>query len=204
VANVFGKYGSNAWFEKEASEILPEGFVCPHCGGTHFYKETDTLDGWFDSGSSFYTEMRRGYAFPVDLYLEGSDQYRGWFNSSLIISVATQGVAPYKNVLSHGFILDGKGQKMSKSLGNGIDPNKIINVYGADVLRLWCATVDYQADVRISEDLIKKVSDTYRKIRNTFKFMLANLNDTEEKSFNYETDKVTTFSTSSNKKNMYF
>ena len=195
IEELVGEFGSNVWFEREAKDLLPEGYTNASSPNGNFRKETDIMDVWFDSGSSFNTEIRRGYSFPVDLYLEGSDQYRGWFNSSLIISVATQGVAPYKNVLSHGFILDGKGQKMSKSLGNGIDPNKIINVYGADVLRLWCATVDYQADVRISEDLIKKVSDTYRKIRNTFKFMLANLNDTEEKSFNYETDKVTTFST---------
>ena len=193
IEELVGQFGSNVWFEREAKDLLPDGYTNPASPNGNFRKETDIMDVWFDSGSSFFTEIRRGYNFPVDLYLEGSDQYRGWFNSSLIISVATKGVAPYKNVLSHGFILDGKGQKMSKSLGNGIDPNKIINVYGADILRLWCATVDYQSDVRISEDLIKKVSDTYRKIRNTFKFMLANLNDTETESFNYELNHVETF-----------
>lgn len=194
IEKLIGEHGSNIWFEKEAKELLPDGYTNPLSPNGNFKKETDIMDVWFDSGSSFNTEIRRGYSFPVDLYLEGSDQYRGWFNSSLIISVATKGVAPYKNVLSHGFIQDAKGQKMSKSLGNGVDPNKIINIYGADVLRLWCATVDYQSDVRISEDLVKKVSDTYRKIRNTFKFMLANLNDSENESFNYSKDKVENFS----------
>lgn len=194
IEELVGEYGSNVWFEREAKDLLPMGYKNEKSPNGKFRKETDIMDVWFDSGSSFYTEIRRGHKYPVDLYLEGSDQYRGWFNSSLIISVATKGVAPYKNVVSHGFILDGKGQKMSKSLGNGIDPNKIINVYGADVLRLWCATVDYQADVRISEDLVKKVSDTYRKIRNTFKFMLANLSDGTE-SFDYEKDAVKEFST---------
>lgn len=194
IEKLIGQFGSNIWFERDAKELLPEGYSNPASPNGNFRKETDIMDVWFDSGSSFNTEIRRGYSFPVDLYLEGSDQYRGWFNSSLIISVATKGVAPYKNVLSHGFIQDAKGQKMSKSLGNGVDPNKIINVYGADVLRLWCATVDYQADVRISDDLIRKVSETYRKIRNTFKFMLANLNDNEIESFNYAKDKVNNFS----------
>lgn len=194
IEELIGEHGSNIWFEKEAKDLLPVGYSNPASPNGNYKKETDIMDVWFDSGSSFNTERRRGYKFPVDLYLEGSDQYRGWFNSSLIISVATTGKAPYENVLSHGFILDGKGQKMSKSLGNGIDPNKIINVYGADILRLWCATVDYQADVRISEDLIKKVSETYRKIRNVFKFMLANLSDGNEESFNYEKDHVTSYS----------
>ena len=189
-----GEYGSNVWFEREAKDLLPDGYTNPASPNGNFRKETDIMDVWFDSGSSFNTEIERGHSYPVDLYLEGSDQYRGWFNSSLIISVATRGVAPYKNVLSHGFIQDAKGQKMSKSLGNGVDPNKIINVYGADVLRLWCATVDYQADVRISDDLIKKVSDTYRKIRNTFKFMLANLNDSETESFDIEKNGVKEYS----------
>lgn len=195
IEELVGKHGSNIWFELSEKELLPEGYHNPKSPNGKFRKETDIMDVWFDSGSSFYTELDRKHQFPVDLYLEGSDQYRGWFNSSLIISVATKGVAPYKNVVSHGFILDGKGQKLSKSLGNGVDPNKIINVYGADVLRLWCATVDYQSDVRISDELIKKVSDTYRKIRNTFKFMLANLNDGENMSFDYQKDSVSSFST---------
>ena len=191
---LIGEHGSNVWFDRTAKELLPEGYTNPASPNGEFRKETDIMDVWFDSGSSFNTVKDRGYKYPVDLYLEGSDQYRGWFNSSLIISTAMNGVAPYKNVLSHGFICDEKGFKMSKSLGNGVDPNKIINVYGSDILRLWCATVNYQADVRISENLIKKVSETYRKIRNTFKFMLANLSDGEEKTFNPETDTVKEFS----------
>lgn len=193
IEELVGEYGSNVWFERDVKDLLPEGYKNEKSPNGNFRKETDIMDVWFDSGSSFNTEIARNNKFPVDLYLEGSDQYRGWFNSSLIISVATKGVAPYKNVVSHGFILDAKGQKMSKSLGNGVDPNKIINVYGADVLRLWCATVDYQADVRISEDLIKKVSDTYRKIRNTFKFMLANLNDRDGEAFDIDKDGVKSF-----------
>jgi isoleucyl-tRNA synthetase len=194
IEDLVEKYGSNVWFERDAKDLLPEGYTNPASPNGNFRKETDIMDVWFDSGSSFMTERRRGYSFPTDLYLEGSDQYRGWFNSSLIISVATTGKAPYKNVLSHGFILDEKGQKMSKSLGNGVDPQKIINVYGADVLRLWCATVDYQADVRIGDELVRKVSETYRKIRNYFKFMLANLSDSDETLFNPEKDSVKKFS----------
>ena len=194
IADLVGKYGSNIWFELSAKELLPEGYTNPLSPHGEFKKETDIMDVWFDSGSSFNGVVReRGYKYPVDLYLEGSDQYRGWFNSSLIIAVATTGEAPYKNVVSHGFVLDGNGNKMSKSLGNGIDPNKIINVYGADILRLWAATVDYQADVRISEELVKQVSESYRKIRNTFKFMLANLSDGENQTFCYEKDRVTSF-----------
>ena len=194
IEELIGEFGSNVWFDRTAKELLPEGYTNPASPNGNFKKETDIMDVWFDSGSSFNTVKDRGYSYPVDLYLEGSDQYRGWFNSSLIISTAMNGVAPYKNVVSHGFICDEKGFKMSKSLGNGVDPNKIINVYGSDILRLWCATVNYQADVRISENLIKKVSETYRKIRNTFKFMLANLSDGEDKSFNPETDSVKEFS----------
>ena len=153
------------------------------------------MDVWFDSGSSFNGVLRtRGLKFPCDLYLEGSDQYRGWFNSSLIISTAVTGSAPYKNVLSHGFVLDGNGNKMSKSAGNGVDPNKIINVYGADILRLWVSSIDYQADVRISDNIIKQVAETYRKIRNTFKFLLANLADKDEKRFNPDEDMVSSYS----------
>ncbi|MDD6302573.1 MAG: isoleucine--tRNA ligase [Bacillales bacterium] len=194
IEELIGEYGSNIWFDKEAVDLLPEGYTNPLSPNGKFKKETDIMDVWFDSGSSFNTSIDRGYKFPVDLYLEGSDQYRGWFNSSLIVSVALLGKAPYRNVLSHGFICDEKGFKMSKSLGNGVDPNKIINIYGADVLRLWCATVNYQADVRISENLIKKVSETYRKIRNTFKFMLANISDGAAGNFDIEKDGVKEFS----------
>lgn len=195
IAQLFLEKGSNCWFDLSEKELLPEGYTNSHSPNGEFKKETDIMDVWFDSGSSFNGVVRsRGLKFPTDLYLEGSDQYRGWFNSSLIISVATTGVAPYKTIVSHGFVLDGKGNKMSKSLGNGIDPNKIINVYGADVLRLWVGTIDYQSDVRISEDIIKQVSESYRKIRNTFKFMLANLSDKEQAYFDYEKDQVTTFS----------
>ena len=194
IEELVGEFGSNVWFEREAKDLLPEGYTNAHSPNAKFRKETDIMDVWFDSGSSYNTCIDRGYKFPVDLYLEGSDQYRGWFNSSLIISTAVTGHAPYKNVLSHGFICDEKGFKMSKSLGNGVDPNKIINVYGADVLRLWCASVNYQADVRISDNLIKKVGDTYRKVRNTFKFLLANLSDGEDKYFDYEKDGVKEFS----------
>ena len=193
IAELIGEHGSNIWFELSAKELLPEGYHNPLSPNDEFRKETDIMDVWFDSGSSFNGVVRaRGYKYPADLYLEGSDQYRGWFNSSLIIAVATTSKAPYENVVSHGFVLDGNGNKMSKSLGNGIDPNKIINIYGADVLRLWTATVDYQADVRISEELVKQVSESYRKIRNTFKFMLANLADSEG-SFDYDTMKVSKF-----------
>ncbi len=194
IEELVGEYGSNVWFEREPKDLLPEGYTNAHSPNGKFKKETDIMDVWFDSGSSYNTCIDRGYKFPVDLYLEGSDQYRGWFNSSLIISTAVTGHAPYKNVLSHGFICDEKGFKMSKSLGNGVDPNKIINVYGADVLRLWCASVNYQADVRISDNLIKKVGDTYRKVRNTFKFLLANLSNGEDKYFDYEKDGVKEFS----------
>ena len=191
IAELVGKHGSTIWVELDVEELLPPGYADAHNDLRPFSKEKDIMDVWFDSGSSFNGVLRaRGNKFPCDLYLEGSDQYRGWFNSSLIISTAVTGVAPYKAVLSHGFVLDGNGNKMSKSLGNGVDPNKIINQYGADILRLWVATIDYQADVRISDNIIKQVADTYRKIRNTFKFLLANLADAGEERFNPETDMV--------------
>ena len=194
IADLFGTYGSSVWVEKTAEELLPEGYVEAHVSLSPFRKEKDIMDVWFDSGSSFNGVLvNRGLKYPADLYLEGSDQYRGWFNSSLIISTAVYGKAPYRQVVSHGFVQDGKGEKMSKSLGNGIDPNKIINIYGADILRLWVATVDYQADVRISEPILKQVADTYRKIRNTFKFLLANLADGEGKFFDPEKDRSTEF-----------
>lgn len=177
VADLFEKYGSNVWFEKEAKDLLPEGYTNPHSPNGKFEKEKDIMDVWFDSGSSYSTLARRGLPYPCDLYLEGSDQYRGWFNSSIITAVATTGTAPYKAVLSHGFTLDGEGRKMSKSLGNTVDPIKVCNTNGADILRLWVASVDYQSDMPLSQDILKQVSESYRKIRNTLKFLLSNVSD---------------------------
>lgn len=172
------EHGSNIWFSSTVEQLLPKGYSNPRSPNNGFYKETDTMDVWFDSGSSFEGVVnRRNLKYPADLYLEGSDQYRGWFNSSLILSVATHGVAPYKAVLSHGFIMDDNGAKMSKSKGNVVDPLKIANQYGSDILRLWVANIDYQSDVRLSEAVIKQTSEIYRKIRNTMKFMLGNLQD---------------------------
>ena len=170
------EHGSNIWYEKEAKDLLPDGYKNEHSPNGLYTKENDIMDVWFDSGSSFAgTLLERGIKYPSDLYLEGSDQYRGWFNSSLIVSLAAYGEAPYKSVVTHGFVVDENWDKMSKSKGNGIDPSKIANVYGADILRLWTATVDYQQDVRISEGIIQQVSEQYRKIRNTLKFISWNL-----------------------------
>lgn len=179
VSNLFRQYGSNVWFEREAKDLLPEGFTHPGSPNGRFTKETDIMDVWFDSGSSHQAvlEERDDLQRPADLYLEGSDQYRGWFNSSLSTAVAVTGKAPYKGVLSHGFVLDGEGRKMSKSLGNVVVPAKVMEQLGADILRLWVASVDYQADVRISDNILKQVAEVYRKIRNTFRFMLGNLFD---------------------------
>ncbi len=179
VADLFEKEGSDSWYKYEADQIVPAGTKCPKCGGTHFSKEKDIMDVWFDSGSSYAAVLQnRPYlSFPADLYLEGADQYRGWFQSSLLTSVATQGTAPYKTVLTHGWVVDGEGRKMSKSLGNGIEPQEIIDQYGADILRLWVASSDYHADIRISKDILKQLSESYRKIRNTARYILGNLSD---------------------------
>lgn len=179
VSNLFREHGSNIWFEREAKDLLPEGFTHEGSPKGHFTKETDIMDVWFDSGSSHQAvlEERGGLQRPADLYLEGSDQYRGWFNSSLTTGVAVTGKAPYKGVLSHGFALDGNGRKMSKSLGNVVVPEKVMKQLGADILRLWVASVDYQADVRVSDPILKQVAEVYRKIRNTFRFLLGNLSD---------------------------
>ncbi|UJF35151.1 isoleucine--tRNA ligase [Paenibacillus hexagrammi] len=187
VAQLFAKEGSDAWFIKDESELLPQGTVCPKCGGDHFRKETDIMDVWFDSGSSHagVLEARPELQWPADLYLEGSDQYRGWFNSSLITGVAVKGEAPYKGILSHGFTLDGEGRKMSKSIGNTIDPNQVSNKLGADILRLWVSSVDYQSDHRISDNILNQTSEVYRKIRNTLRFLLGNLSH-----FDPATDRV--------------
>ena len=178
VEELFREHGSNIWYEKTAKELLPEGYTNPRSPNGEFTKENDIMDVWFDSGSSWNGVLvGRGIKYPSDLYLEGSDQYRGWFNSSLIVSVACNHVAPYKAVTSHGWVLDEHGEQMHKSKGNGVDPVKIANVYGADILRLWTASIDYQQDVRIGENLIKQVAEQYRKIRNTLKFISWNLVD---------------------------
>lgn len=190
VAALIKEHGSNVWFEREAIDLLPEGFTHPASPNGKFTKETDIMDVWFDSGSSHEAVLREREElhFPADLYLEGSDQYRGWFNSSLTTSVAINGVAPYKAVLSQGFVLDGKGHKMSKSVGNVIDPDKVMNQLGADIIRLWVLTVDTQADVRVSMELLQQVSEFYRKIRNTLRFMVQNTADFNpaEDSISYE------------------
>ena len=175
---LFREFGSNIWYEKSAKELLPEGYTNSHSPKGEFTKEKDIMDVWFDSGSSWNGVLiERGTTYPSDLYLEGSDQYRGWFNSSLIVSVACNHVAPYKSVVSHGWVLDEHGEQMHKSKGNGVDPIKIANVYGSDILGLWTASIDYQQDVRIGENLIKQVAEQYRKIRNTLKFISWNLVD---------------------------
>ena len=176
VASLFREHGSNVWFEREAKDLLPEGYTNPASPNGNFTKEEDIMDVWFDSGSTHTGVLvERGMEYPADMYLEGSDQYRGWFNSSLITGVAVYGKAPYKELVSHGFTLDGNGNKMSKSLGNVIKPGDMIRLHGSDILRLWVASTDYTEDVRISDDLIKQVKESYRKIRNTYKFMLGNL-----------------------------
>ena len=186
VADLFRKYGSNVWFEREAKDLLPEGYKNPASPNGNFTKEEDIMDVWFDSGSTWNGVLiEQGLPYPADVYLEGSDQYRGWFNSSLICGVAVTGKAPYKELVSHGFTLDGNGNKMSKSLGNVIVPADMVRLHGSDILRLWVASTDYTEDVRISDNLIKQVKESYRKIRNTYKFMLGNLKD-----FDYTKDSV--------------
>lgn len=187
VADLFAKEGSDAWWAHSAEAILPQGTKCPKCGGTHFRKESDIMDVWFDSGSSHAAvcKTRPELAWPADMYLEGSDQHRGWFQSSLLTSVATEGKAPYRAVLTHGYVVDGEGRKMSKSVGNTVAPQEVIAQYGADIIRLWAASSDYKADIRISKEILKQLSEVYRKIRNTIRYILGNTND-----FNYETDKV--------------
>ncbi|MCI9041536.1 isoleucine--tRNA ligase [Dubosiella newyorkensis] len=178
VAALFAEHGSNIWFEKEAKELLPEGYTNEHSPNGIFRKEVDTMDVWFDSGSSHTGAMKeRGLGYPADLYFEGSDQYRGWFNSSLIIGTAVYGEAPYKQVLSHGFVMDEKGVKMSKSQWNSVAPSEITKKYGADILRLWATSVDYQADCSMGQNILKQVAENYRKVRNTFRFLMANLDN---------------------------
>ncbi|MCL2226032.1 MAG: isoleucine--tRNA ligase [Oscillospiraceae bacterium] len=178
-AQLFAKEGSNAWYEKSPGEILPGDFACPHCGAKSFTAGSDSLDCWFDSGSTHADVLSSGnfpgLQFPSDIYLEGGDQYRGWFQSSMLTSIATNGVAPYKRIITHGWTVDGDGKAMHKSLGNGIAPEAVIKDYGADVLRLWVASSDYRVDSRISNDILKQISDIYLKIRNTARFVLGNL-----------------------------
>jgi isoleucyl-tRNA synthetase len=172
------KQGADFWFEKDSSEILPEGTAC-NCGSKEFSKTNDILDVWFDSGVSHAAvlESNTNLAWPADLYLEGSDQHRGWFHSSLLESIGTRGKAPYKAALTHGYVVDGKGKKMSKSAGNVIAPQTIIDQYGAEILRLWVASENYREDIRVSPEILKRLTEAYRKIRNTFRYLLGNLND---------------------------
>jgi isoleucyl-tRNA synthetase len=187
IADRFEKEGADIWFQEDAHSLLPPHTSCPACGNKEFKKETDILDVWFDSGVSYAAvlEKNQNLKMPADMYLEGSDQHRGWFHSSLLTSVGTRGMAPYKSVLTHGFVVDGTGKKMSKSLGNVISPDTIIEKYGAEILRLWVASEDYRQDIRISDEIIKRLSESYRKIRNTCRFLLGNLYD-----FNPKTDRV--------------
>ncbi|MCQ2440237.1 MAG: class I tRNA ligase family protein, partial [Oscillospiraceae bacterium] len=178
VSAAFGEKGSNAWFDLDAAELLPKGFTCPHCGKAGpFTKETDTLDGWFDSGSTHVASMELDApgTWPADIYLEGGDQYRGWFQSSLLIGVAVRGAAPYRQVLTHGWTVDGQGRAMHKSLGNGVYPEELVPKYGADLVRLWAASADYRLDMRCSDAIFKQLSDKYLKIRNTARYILGNL-----------------------------
>ncbi len=181
--SLFEEHGADVWFEKPVEELLPEGTKCPKCGGENFRKEEDILDVWFDSGVSFAAvlERRPELKFPAELYLEGSDQHRGWFQSSLLCAVGTRGRAPYEAVLTHGFVVDGKGRKMSKSLGNVIPPEKIIKRYGAEILRLWVSAEDYRDDIRLSDEILSRLTEAYRKIRNTCRFLLGNLYDFDPK-----------------------
>jgi isoleucyl-tRNA synthetase len=179
LVEIFKREGSDAWFTKETKELLPKGISCPKCTGTEFRKEMDILDVWFDSGVSHAAvlEAREGLSCPAELYLEGSDQHRGWFQSSLLTSVATKHRAPYQTVLTHGFVVDGEGKKMSKSVGNVIPPTDIIKRHGAEVLRLWVSAEDYHDDIKISNEILQRLTESYRKIRNTIRYMLSNLYD---------------------------
>ena len=181
VADIFEKESSDAWVKYSAEELLPKGFVCPKCGKNHFRKESDIMDVWFDSGITWRAVVEKRSeqlgTTPVEMYLEGSDQHRGWFQSSLLTAIATKGISPYKSVLTHGFVMDGEGKKMSKSIGNVVTPQEVINVYGADILRLWAASVDYRNDTKIGDNIIKQLVEIFKKTRNTARFLLGNLFD---------------------------
>jgi isoleucyl-tRNA synthetase len=181
VAQRFEQEGADCWFERPLEELLPAGISCAKCGGKAFEKETDILDVWFESGASFAAVLQHGgygnLGFPADLYLEGSDQHRGWFNSSMTIGLAAHGEVPYRQLLTHGFFVDGDGKKMSKSLGNTIAPETIIRKHGAEVLRLWVAASDYREDIRVSMTILEKIAEGYRKIRNTLRYCLSQLYD---------------------------
>lgn len=181
IAARFAKHptGCDYWYEADMKDIVPEGLKCPKCGGQHWKRESDILDVWFDSGTSFAAvlEKRPELGFPADLYLEGSDQHRGWFHSSLLASIGTRGVPPYKAVLTHGYVVDGEGRKMSKSIGNGIELDEIISKHGAEIIRMWVSSVDYREDVRISAEIVNRLVDAYRRIRNTCRYLLGNLKD---------------------------
>ena len=179
IDELFTKEGADSWFSHDLETFLPQGHECNSCGASSFTKETDILDVWFDSGVSYAAvcEQRSEIDSPADLYLEGSDQHRGWFHSALLASVGTRGTAPYKGVLTHGYVVDGQGKKMSKSVGNVVAPQEVIEKYGAEILRLWVASEDYRDDIKVSDEILKQVSDAYRKIRNTIRYMLGNLSD---------------------------
>lgn len=178
IQEIFREKGSNAWFDLSVEELMPEGATCSNCGGHKFKKESDIMDVWFDSGTTHQGVLvERGLPYPADLYLEGNDQYRGWFQSSILTSVAAFGKAPYKQVLTHGFIIDTDGRKMSKSLGNGVNPQDVIKQYGADILRLWVLGSDFKSDITVSQDIMKQTAEVYRKIRNTARYMLGNTSD---------------------------
>jgi len=181
VVALFREHTADVWYERSAEQLLPEGTHCPKCGGTAFTKEGDILDVWFDSGSSHLAVLtgEDRLTWPSDMYLEGGDQYRGWFHSSLLVGVALKGQAPYRECATNGWALDGEGRAMSKSLGNVIDPDKIIKQFGADVLRLWVASVEYNEDVRLSDTILTRLTEAYRKLRNTFRYALGNLGDFE-------------------------
>jgi isoleucyl-tRNA synthetase len=178
-ARLFEEHGADIWFASGAEDLTPPGMKCPSCSGTNFVKETDILDVWFDSGVSWAAvcEARERLIYPASMYLEGSDQHRGWFHSALLTSVANRGRAPYREVLTHGFVVDGEGRKMSKSVGNVISPQDLIKQYGADILRLWVSAEDYRDDIRISDEILKRLTEAYRRVRNTCRFLLGNLED---------------------------
>ncbi|SVD86411.1 uncharacterized protein METZ01_LOCUS439265, partial [marine metagenome] len=186
-ADVFEHSGADAWYEHDLTEFVPKDFTCPSCGGQDFRREQDILDVWFDSGSSHEGVQLKHpeLGWPLTLYLEGSDQYRGWFHSSLLVGLGTRNAAPYSQVITHGFVVDELGRKMSKSLGNTIEPQAIIKQSGAEVLRLWVAMVDYREEIRIGKEILARVVEAYRKIRNTLRILVANLYD-----FDPDTDMV--------------